>query len=428
MQHVVQENTVEFNDLPIYLEPHGDEYNATIPMYLESGMRNIAATVSLDIDEGDLVMRVYDEDTVLTKGVVESPPNVDSILNDPLLFISYDQDGNMYLSGIGTGSGSDDEIVRVEEKKGPYLELVVDNTVKKKAGRREEDDTASVEYGFRSVLRNFHGRKITPEDERELTEKRDAYKAAGDSKGYINTVNQLTLFAGRLIMKIASQHKDRGVDLVDLIQVGSIGAQKAAKKYDCKRNGFIPFAKWWIDRDIKRELMQNKDIRMSEALQYKMVRQVKFITTYTAEHGHPPTMKERAEFIGVTVKELENMIVNDQNVQSLDDPVREGEGELSLKNAIPSTQFEGYAHVPELMDDYVQRSQLRDELDKALSEVSPKQREAIEELYLKDGTEPTPTEVGRRLNIARQAVNDRERKGFKTLRQEHILNTLRPFL
>ena len=427
MQHALQDIS-RFNDLPLYLEHHGERYTTTIPMYLDSGMRNVAATVSLEIDEGNLVMQVYSEDRTLTESVVEIPPNVNDILSDPLLFISYDQDGNMYLSGIGTGSGSDEEIVRLEEKKWPYLELVVDNTVKKKAGRREEDDTASVESVHISVLRNFHGRKITPEDERELCERRDAYKASGDTTKYVDTVNELTLFAGRLIMKIANQHRHKGIDLVDLVQVGSIGAHKAAKKYDFRKNAFIPYARWWIERDIKREFMQNKDIGMSESLQYKMGRQVRFTNRYLSEHGHLPTMEERAEFIGVTVKELEEMMVSDLEVKSLDNPVKKGNGTIALIDEIPSTQFEGYAHVPESMDDYVQRSQLRDALEKALSKLSPKQREAIDELYLKDGTEPSAAEVGRRLNIARQAVKDRENTSFKKLREEDVLDSLRPFL
>jgi RNA polymerase primary sigma factor len=67
-----------------------------------------------------------------------------------------------------------------------------------------------------------------------------------------------------LVVKVANRYQNRGMELLDLIQEGSIGLLKAAKKFDHQRGcKFSTYANWWIRQAITRALSdQSRTIRI----------------------------------------------------------------------------------------------------------------------------------------------------------------------
>lgn len=58
-----------------------------------------------------------------------------------------------------------------------------------------------------------------------------------------------------LVVTIAIQYLNRGVDLDDLIQQGNLGLLKAVEKFDLSRGlKFSTYASWWIRQPILREI------------------------------------------------------------------------------------------------------------------------------------------------------------------------------
>ena len=76
----------------------------------------------------------------------------------------------------------------------------------------------------------------------------------------------LALNAG-LLRNLAYRFRDRGVDMEDLLQIGTIGMIKAARSFDCERGTcFSTYAVPMIIGEIRRYLRDNNSIRVSRSL------------------------------------------------------------------------------------------------------------------------------------------------------------------
>src|SRR5262245_20890635 len=71
----------------------------------------------------------------------------------------------------------------------------------------------------------------------------------------------------RLVVAIAKRYRGYGVELLDLIQDGTLGLMKAVDRYDWRRGSkFATYASWWIRQAIVEGLAAGaRAIRLPES-------------------------------------------------------------------------------------------------------------------------------------------------------------------
>ncbi|MDF2594243.1 MAG: polymerase, sigma 28 subunit, SigF [Clostridia bacterium] len=206
-----------------------------------------------------------------------------------------------------------------------------------------------------------------------------------------------------LVWSLVRRFGNRGYDMEDLCQIGSIGLLKSIEKFDLSFNvKFSTYAVPMIVGEIKRFLRDDGMIKVSRSLKETAYRVKMLKEELIRELNREPTLGEIAAGLDIGVEEIVEALESNAEIESLNAVIYQGDGK-------PITLSDKIDQAP------TQQNNLIDKIviSELIKYLLPIEKQIIMLRYFEDRTQ---TEIASLLDISQVQVSRIEKRILKKMR------------
>ncbi len=271
----------------------------------------------------------------------------------------------------------------------------------------------AIEHG-KAALDTLAAGPVSPEEKKRLTELVRQGEAARKRLIESNL---------RLVVSVAKRYMGRGVPLLDLVQEGNIGLNRAVKKFDWRQGyKFSTYATWWLRQAITRAIAdQARTIRIPVHI-FETINKLNSVDRrLQQELGREATPEEISEEADFTAEKVRDVFRAFQVPISLQTMVGEDE-ESSLGEFIPD-------QLTPAPYDTIAQNLLTEQIDEVFQNLPVREQMALRLRFgLEDGHQRTLDEVGAKLGVTRERARQIEGVALGKLRNPRLSRLLRDYL